>query len=126
VEKISIRRDRYFPDAYLVDLPLDSVPDHVWQSIFERKWKSSRHLWDRKIFVIGSKLRLVTTADEFGGKLDWVEQVIHETNEGVEKHNLAVQKQQEVRIEQELRKQKLWEKKATVQSMRDALRKRYA
>lgn len=83
-------------------------------------------MWDRKIFVIGSKLRLVTTADEFGGKLDWVEQVIHETNEGVEKHNLAVQKQQEVRIEQELRKQKLWEKKATVQSMRDALRKRYA
>jgi len=52
------------------------VPDHVWQYIFERKWKSSRHLWDRKLFVIGDKLRLVTTADEFEDKLDWVGQVM--------------------------------------------------
>ena len=125
-DRISIRRDRYFPNAYIVDLPLIAVPDHIWQSIFEEKWKSSRHLWDRKIFVIGNKLRLVTNPDDFGEKLDWIEQVIEDTNKGVEKHNIAVEKEEEVKIEQELKKQKLWEKKAAVEGMRDILRKKYA
>ncbi|MGQ9539214.1 MAG: hypothetical protein ACUVTE_06520 [Candidatus Bathycorpusculaceae bacterium] len=61
VSKISIEKDRYFYDAYILDLPLDAVPDHIWQDIFEREWKSSRHLWDRKLFIIGDKVRLVTT-----------------------------------------------------------------
>ena len=125
VDKITIKKDRYFPNAYIIDLPLDSVPDHVWQYIFERKWKSSRHLWDRKLFVIGDKLRLVTTADEFGDKLDWVGQVIEETNKGIDEHNLAVQKEEEIRIKEELKKQKLWDEKATVETMKEAVRKRY-
>jgi hypothetical protein len=126
VDKITIKRDRYFPNAYIIDLPLDSMPDHVWQYIFERTWKSSRHLWDRKLFVISDKLRLVTTADEFGDKLDWVEQVIKETNKGIDKHNLAVEKEEEIRIKEEMKKQKLWDEKARVEIIKDALRKRYA
>ncbi len=125
-DKISIKGDRYFLNAYTVDLPLNSMPDHVWQSIFERIWKSSRHLWDRKLFVMGDKLRLVTTPDDFGEKLDWIEQVIQETNKGVERHILAVEMEKDVKIEQELKKQKLWESKATVEGMKEALRKRYA
>ena len=125
VDKITIKKDRYFPSAYIIDLPLDSMPGHVWQYIFERKWKSSRHLWDRKLFVIGDKLRLVTTADEFGDKLDWVGQVIEETNKGIDEHNLAVQKEEEIRIKEELKKQKLWDEKATVETMKEAVRKRY-
>lgn len=68
VDTINIRRDRYFTNAYVVDLPLDSTPDHVWRDIFERTWKSSRHLWDRKLFVMADRLRLVTPADDFGKK----------------------------------------------------------
>ena len=124
VDKITIRIDRYFPNAYIVDLPLDSMPDHVWQYIFEQKWKSSRHLWDRKLFVMGDKLRLVTTANEFGDKLDWIEQVIRETNKGIDEHNLAVQKEKELRIKEELEKQKLWDEKASIERMKEALRKR--
>jgi hypothetical protein len=126
VDKITIRIDRYFPNAYIIDLPLDSMPDHVWQYIFEQKWKSSRHLWDRKLFVIGDKLRLVTTADEFGSKLDWIEQVIRETNKGIDEHNLAVEKGKELGIKEELEKQKLWDQKANVETIKDALKKRYA
>lgn len=126
VDKIIIKSDRYFLNAYIIDLPLDSMPNHIWQDIFEQKWKSSRHLWDRKLFVIGDKLRLVTTVDEFGDKLDWIEQVIRETNKGIDEHNLAVQKQKELRIKEELEKQKLWDQKAKVETIKDALRKRYA
>jgi len=126
VDKITIKIDRYFPNAYIIDLPLDSTPGHVRQDIFEQKWKSSRHLWDRKLFVIGDKLRLVTTADEFGDKLDWIEQVIRETNKGIDEHNFAVQMQKELRIKEELKKQKLWDQKAEVEIMKDVLRKRYA
>jgi len=75
------------------------MPGQVWQDIFERQWKSSRHLWDRKIFVMGDTLRLVTTANEFGDKLDWVEQVIKETNKTIGEYNLRVQKEEQRRIE---------------------------
>jgi len=126
VDKIIIKRDRYFSSAYLIDLPLDSMPDHVWQDIFERTWKSSRHLWDRKLFVIGNKLRLVTTANEIEDKLDWIEQVIKETNKGIDEHNLVAQKKEEMILKEELKKQKLWETKARVETMREALRKKFA
>jgi hypothetical protein len=119
VDKITVKIDRYFLNAYIIDLPLDSMPDHVWQDIFERTWKSSRHLWDRKLFVIGDKLRLVTTADEFGDKLDWIEQVIEETNKGIDEYDRRVQKE-------EMHRQTLWEEKARVERMKDALRRTFA
>lgn len=125
VDTINIRRDRYFTNAYVVDLPLDSTPDHVWRDIFERTWKSSRHLWDRKLFVMADRLRLVTPADDFGKKLDWIEQVIDETNKSVEKHDFAVEKEKEMRAKKELDKQRLWEERATIERMKETLRIKY-
>jgi hypothetical protein len=118
VDKITIKRDHYFPSAYIIDLPIDSIPNHIWQDIFERTWKSSRHLWDRKLFVIGDKLRLVTTTDEFGEKLDWIEQVIKETNKSIDEYNRMVQKE-------EMHRQTLWEEKARVERMRATLRRTF-
>ena len=80
IEKVTIKRDHYFPNAYIIDIPLDSVPDHVWQDFFEREWKLSRHLWDRKIYLIGDKIRLLTTIDNLEDKLDWVKRVVEQTN----------------------------------------------
>ena len=126
VDKITIKRDRYFPNSYIVDFPLDSVPDHIWQSIFEQKWKSSRHLWDRKLFVMGDKLRLVTTADEFGDKLNWIEQVINETNKAIDEYKRAVLIEEERRAKEELDKQALWEEKARIEMIKTVLKQRYA
>jgi len=126
VDKITIKRDSYFPNAYIIDIPLDSMPDHVWQDIFERTWKSSRHLWDRKLFVLSDKLRLVTSVDEFEDKLNWIEQVVKETNKAIDEYNRAAQEGEKARIKEEIEKQTLWEAKASVEMMRDSLRKRFA
>jgi len=126
VDKITIKIDRYFPNAYIIDLPLDSMPNHIWQYIFEQKWKSSRHLWDRKLFVMGDKLRLVTTANEFGDKLDWIDQVIKETNRAIDEYKRAVLVEAERRIKEELDKQTLWEEKARVEMIKAVLKQRYA
>ncbi|MGQ9641068.1 MAG: hypothetical protein ACUVUF_02935 [Candidatus Bathycorpusculaceae bacterium] len=127
VDDIAVSKDHYFRNAYIIDLPLDSAPDHVWLDIFEQKWRSSRHLWDRKMFVMGDKLRLVTTVDDFEEKLDWVEQVLTETNKAVEDYNAAVKMEKELtaKIESETQKQKLWEERARVETLREALRKRF-
>jgi hypothetical protein len=127
VDNINISKDHYFRNAYIIDLPLDSAPDHIWLDIFEQKWRSSRHLWDRKVFVIGDKLRLVTTVDEFGEKLDWVEHVIRETNKAVDEYNTAVKMEKELiaKVELEAKKQMLWEERARVETLREALRKRF-
>jgi len=72
VSTLDINRDSYFRSAYFIDLPLDSVPDHAWQDILDREWRASLRLWDRKLFVVGDRLRLVTSIDDIEGKIDWV------------------------------------------------------
>lgn len=86
VDKINIVKDKYFSNAYIVDLPLDSEPDHVWQDIFDREWMASRNLWDRKAFIIGNTLRLITTPEDMEEKISWVREVIAATNTGISTH----------------------------------------
>lgn len=123
VDKINIMRDDYFSNAYMIDLPLDSTPDHVWQDIFEREWKSSRHLWDRKLFVVSDKLRLVTTANEIEEKLGWVKQVIDQTNKGIEEYNREAEARR-AQIEEQMKRQVL-EDEARVERIRGVLRRSF-
>lgn len=87
VDRIQIRRDSFFANAYVIELPLDSQPDHVWQTLFEQEWKTSLHLWERKVVVVGDKLLLITTPTEIEDKIDWVKRVIRSTNTSVERFN---------------------------------------
>lgn len=117
--KINITRDHYFKGAYLIDLPLDRAPDHTWQDIFDREWRSSRRIWDRKLFIISDKLRLITTPNELEEKLTWIKQLIDRTNEEIDEYN------QTAPAEKELRKPKtLAEEKVIVETVRDILRKK--
>jgi len=120
INKINIKRDRYFSNAYIIDLPLYSMPDHVWQSIFEQKWKSSRHLWDRKLFVIGDKLRLVTSPDNFEEKLEWIEQVIEATNKAIDEYNAAIEEEKSIKSSKAI-----WEEKAQIEALKKILRQRF-
>jgi hypothetical protein len=124
VDQVNIKQDVYFVNAFLIDLPLNATPDHVWQDVFEQKWKASRHLWDRKLFVIGNKLRLVTAADDFESKLNWVERIIEETNKTIEEYLLGLQQNEERRIKEEVHKQTAWEEKARIEIIKDILRKK--
>ncbi|MEM3770393.1 MAG: hypothetical protein QXG76_04325 [Candidatus Bathyarchaeia archaeon] len=119
--KISIERDRYFHDAYIVDLPLEAIPDHIWQDIFEQEWRSSRHLWDRKLFIIGEKIRLVTTEDDFKEKLDWVEHVINQTNKAIDEYNRSMEAAKELET-----KRAAWEDRATIERMREILTRKFS
>jgi len=123
IDKIVIKRDHYFSEAYIIDLPLDSTPDHVWQDIFECEWKSSRHLWDRKLFVISDKLRLVTTMDEIENKLEWVKQVIDQTNKGIDEYNQEAEARL-TQIEEQAKKQAL-EDETKIEKIRDTIRTRF-
>lgn len=126
VSEISIRKDQYFPNAYLIDLPLDSTPDHVWQDIFENEWKSSRHLWERKIFVICKQLRLVTSLDKIEEKLEWVIKVVEQTNISIEEFNREAEARELeiLKIEEALTRRILEEERAATEMIRDILRKR--
>jgi tRNA uridine 5-carbamoylmethylation protein Kti12 len=120
---ITISRDGYFRSAYVIDLPLDSVPDHVWQDILDREWRASLRLWDRKLFVVGDKLRLVTTLDDIEGKLDWVKQVIGQTNEGIDEYNKEINARK-TQKEDETHKQ-IGEEQANIDSIRASLKKTF-
>jgi hypothetical protein len=120
---IAIRMDHYFPNAYLIDLPLDSTPDHVWQEIFNRTWKSSRHIWDRKLYVMGDKLRLVTADSNVEEKLDWVKSVLELTNKEIEEYNKEAQTR-EAQMEEELKKQTANEE-AKIEKIKDTLQRRF-
>jgi hypothetical protein len=116
-DKINITRDHYFKGAYVIDLPLDRSPDHVWQDIFDREWRASRRLWDRKLFIISDKLRLITTPDELEEKIDWTKQIIQQTNEEIDEYNRTTP------VEKQLQKPiTLAEEKATIETVRDVLK----
>jgi hypothetical protein len=121
---INIIRDHYFRNAYIVDLPLDSTPDHVWQELFENEWKSTRHLWDRKLYVIGDRLRLITSPQDIEDKLDWVKSVIVGTNNSVDRYN----KEMETRT---IQAKEQWKTRATeeerghVDTIREVLRRSF-
>jgi hypothetical protein len=116
-DKIPITRDHYFKGAYLIDLPLDHAPDHAWQDIFDREWRSSRRLWDRKLFIINDKLRLITTPDELEEKIDWIKQLIQQTNQEIDEYNRTAP------IEKQLKKTTtLAEEKTVIETVRDILR----
>jgi hypothetical protein len=120
---ITINRDGYFRSAYVIDLPLDSVPGHAWQDILDREWRASLRLWDRKLFVVGDKLRLVTTLDDIEGKLDWIKQVIERTNEGIDEYNKEINARK-AQKEEETHKQ-IREEQASIDSIRASLRKTF-
>lgn len=124
VDKIRIDRDHYFPGAYVIDLPLDSMPGHVWQDIFEREWKLSRQLWDRKLFLIGDKLRLLTPPENIKEKLDWIKDVLDRTNTGVELYNREA-KAVGAETAKQARKRILEDEKSKTEMIRDALRRRF-
>jgi hypothetical protein len=116
VDKIPIRRDTFFPDAYIIELPLDSQPDYVWQTLFEQEWKSSLHLWERKVVVVGSKLVLITTPTQIEEKIDWIKRMVESTNARVERFNETQQIMEEVEKKEALREHE--------NIIRDALRAR--
>ncbi|HXX87830.1 MAG TPA: hypothetical protein VEH86_05230 [Candidatus Acidoferrum sp.] len=116
-----IRRDEYFPNAYIIDLTLDSVPDHAWQDILDREWKASLRLWDRKLFVVGDKLRLVTTLDDMESKLNWVKQIIEDTNRGIDEYNKEMEAL-EAQAEEEKGK-RAREEGMNIDTIRDSLRR---
>jgi tRNA uridine 5-carbamoylmethylation protein Kti12 len=121
VENINISRDYYFADAYTIDLPLDSTPDHIWQDIFEREWKTSRYLWDRKLFIVNDKLRLVTTIDNIEDKLDWVKLVVERTNKCVDDYRVEAEARI-LQMEHEVRREVL-EEDELIEKVRDRIRK---
>jgi hypothetical protein len=94
--KICVSQNPSFPESYIVDLPLDSMPDSEWRETFDLKWKSSRDLWDRKLLLIDDKVRLVTTVDGFVEKLDWVEKTIGETNNAIMEQYRTIEKEKEM------------------------------
>ncbi len=94
--RICVSQNPAFPEAYIVDLPLDSVPDEEWKDTFDMKWKSSRDLWDRKLLLVKDKVRLVTTADGFVEKLDWVERTIGDTNDAIKDQMRLIAKEKEM------------------------------
>ena len=104
VDKIPIRRDSFYTNAYIIELPLDSQPDYIWQAIFEQEWKSSLHLWERKVVVVGNKLLLISTPTEIGEKIEWLKRVIESTNMRVERFNKTQQVIEEDEKREELRK----------------------
>lgn len=123
VFKIDINRDGYFKNAYVIDLPLDSTPNHVWQEVLDTRWKASRQLWDRKLFVVGDKLRLVTSIEDVEDKVNWVRQIVDETNRRIEEYNQE-EIARDAQVKEEAREKSSEEDRMNVDAIRDTLKRR--
>jgi len=125
VNKIVINQHPHFSDVYVVELPLDSTPDEDWKDTFEQKWKSSKDLWDRKIYLVDDKIRLLSTVDYFDEKLDWMQKMIDDTNKSIEEYNRVVEKEREL-INGETTKQLLEMERNKANAIMAALLRKFA
>ena len=125
ISKICVSQNPTFPDAYIVDLPLDSVPNQEWRDAFDLKWKSSRDLWDRKLSLIDDKVRLVSTSDEFVEKLEWVEKTVNETNHAIKDQCRIIGKEKEM-IREATAKQALQTDMRGSEMIVETLRRRFS
>ncbi len=123
-DRIIIERDHCFPGAYSVDLALDAVPDHVWLEMFENEWRLSRRLWDRKLYVVGDILRLVTPSTDVAEKIKWVQEIVKQTNINVEEYNRNLEVRDAL-LAQYARTETLDEESENVETLKDTLRKHF-
>lgn len=96
---VSVQKDPFYPNAYIIALPLDSEPSYVWQRLFEQQLWRSLDFWDRKVVIVGREMKLVTTRDRVGEKLGWLEELVKGTNERVEEYNKKVKIEREKKEE---------------------------
>jgi len=87
VQDVTVHRDPFYPNAYVVALPLDTEPCYEWQTIFAQEMWSSLDFWDRKVVVVGRELKLVTTREKMADKLDWLEALVAATNRKIDEYN---------------------------------------
>jgi hypothetical protein len=125
VNKIIINQHPNFSEVYIVELPLDSTPDENWKDTFEQKWKSSRDLWDRKIYLVNDKIKLLSTVDYFDEKLDWMKKMIDDTNRSIEEYNQVVEKEREL-IKGETATQLLQMEKNKANAIMNAILRKFA
>ena len=104
MDSIPIRKDSFFTNAFIVELPLDSQPGYVWQTLFEQEWRTSLQLWERKVVVVGDKLHLLTASNEISEKIDWLRKIIDATNVRLDKLERDRKTIEEVEENEELRK----------------------
>jgi|Deesub1362A_J573_1020465.scaffolds.fasta_scaffold03274_2 hypothetical protein len=91
VETIRVKRYPLFKDAYVIDLPLTEEPNYIWRIFFEQEVKSSLHLWERKIVIVGRTLKLITTPTRIREKIEWLKKVIEKTNSRIDEYNKALE-----------------------------------
>jgi len=126
-KKMSVSKDHHFSNTYIIELPLDSTPNYVWQDIFERVWRSSRDVWDRKLAIVGNKLRLITTLDNMEEKLDWIKHVIEQTNKAIDEYFQKTEiKEQTIRaIAEQQNKKEIRDKKSEFREIRKLLKRKF-
>lgn len=117
-DKLKIEKADSFPSAYVFELPLDSTPDSVWESIFENQWKRSFYNLKRTVTVEGDKLKVITAPDEIEGKIKWVRRLVDSTNSQVEQYNEQMKRKEEVKLKEKKRVEE------TIKEMRERLKKK--
>jgi len=104
IDNTVIEKDPFHKNAYIIDFSLDSEPCYVWQSFFDLECRSSLHVWDRKVMILGRKLKLVTTPNDIKDKFDWIRKAIDAANERIEEYN---QNQEKIHVAEEEKKKDL-------------------
>lgn len=117
VDADTLEKDETFPEAYAFYIKLSDKPDNIWQS-YLAKWNRALNAMQRKIDVVGDRLRLVFIyGDNIQNYAKYAAQLVKMVNERVMEHNKKVDSLEKI----ELRKQE--ESRRKEEKMRQQLRR---
>jgi len=115
VDAATLEKDETFPEAYAFYVKLSDEPDNVWRG-YLAKWNKALNAMQRKIDVVGDRLRLVfvygdniQNYDKYTAELvKWVNKRVMDYNKKVDSlEKMELGKQEESRRKEEEIQQKL-------------------
>lgn len=91
VDTDTLEKDEEFSDAYAFYIKLSDKPDRLWES-YLAAWDKALHTMQRKVSVVGDKLRLVFVyGDNIENYTKFARGIVENTNKRVKDHNRKVE-----------------------------------
>jgi hypothetical protein len=98
VDADTLEKDETFPEAYAFYIELSDEPDNVWRS-YLAKWNNALNAMQRKIDVVGDRLRLVFVyGDNIQNYDKYVAQLVKWVNERVMEYNKKVDSLEKIEL----------------------------
>jgi len=93
LDRDTVEKDSSFPEALAFYIRLSDVPGSVWTEIFVSEYEQAWFNLEREVSVRGDRIRVVTAPGEEQAHINFIKQLVEQTNTKVEEYNKEIERE---------------------------------